>query len=55
MTTMELELLNQILADTVMLRDMLVGDVLRTNEMQAWFLSEHLVDVPLAPVASTSG
>jgi starvation-inducible DNA-binding protein len=30
--------------------DMLVGDVLRTNEMQAWFLSEHLVDVPLAHV-----
>jgi starvation-inducible DNA-binding protein len=30
--------------------DMLVGSVLRTNEMQAWFLSEHLVDVPLAHV-----
>ena len=30
--------------------DMLVGSVLRTNEMQAWFLSEHLVDAPLAAV-----
>jgi starvation-inducible DNA-binding protein len=27
--------------------DLLVSDVLRTNEMQVWFLSEHLVDVPL--------
>ncbi len=27
--------------------DLLVGEVLRTNEMQVWFLSEHLVDVPL--------
>ena len=27
--------------------DLLVGDVLRTNELQAWFLSEHLVEVPL--------
>jgi starvation-inducible DNA-binding protein len=25
----------------------LVSVVLRTNEMQVWFLSEHLVDVPL--------
>src|SRR5207253_2950166 len=24
--------------------DMIVSDVLRTNEMQVWFLSEHLVD-----------
>lgn len=30
--------------------DMLVGNVLRTNEMQAWLLSEHLVDAPIAPV-----
>jgi starvation-inducible DNA-binding protein len=28
--------------------DLLVSDVLRTNEMQVWFLSEHLVNVPLA-------
>ncbi len=27
--------------------DMLVSDVLRTNELQVWFLSEHLVDTPL--------
>ncbi|WP_438025006.1 Dps family protein [Sorangium sp. So ce233] len=27
--------------------DLLIGDVLRTNEMQVWFLSEHLVDTPL--------
>jgi starvation-inducible DNA-binding protein len=27
--------------------DMIVGDVLRTNEMQVWFVSEHLVNVPL--------
>ena len=26
--------------------DLLVGDVLRTNELQVWFLSEHLVDTP---------
>ena len=27
--------------------DMLVSDVLRTSEMQVWFLSEHLVDAPI--------
>jgi len=27
--------------------DMVVGDVLRPNELQSWFLSEHLVDTPL--------
>ncbi len=27
--------------------DLVVSDVLRTNELQVWFLSEHLVDVPL--------
>lgn len=27
--------------------DMVISDVLRTNELQAWFISEHLVDVPL--------
>jgi starvation-inducible DNA-binding protein len=25
---------------------MLLGDVLRTNELQVWFVAEHLVDVP---------
>ena len=27
--------------------DLLISDVVRTNELQVWFLSEHLVDVPL--------
>lgn len=27
--------------------DLLVSQVLRTNEMQVWFLSEHLVNMPL--------
>lgn len=27
--------------------DLLVSDVIRTNELQTWFLSEHLVDMPL--------
>ena len=27
--------------------DLLVSDIIRTNEMQVWFLSEHLVDTPL--------
>jgi starvation-inducible DNA-binding protein len=27
--------------------DLLVSDVVRTNEAQAWFVSEHVVDMPL--------
>ena len=27
--------------------DLLVSDVIRTNELQVWFLSEHLVDAPV--------
>ena len=27
--------------------DLVVSDILRTNELQAWFTSEHLVDTPL--------
>jgi starvation-inducible DNA-binding protein len=27
--------------------DLAVSDVLRTNELQAWFISEHLVNMPL--------
>jgi starvation-inducible DNA-binding protein len=27
--------------------DLLVSEVIRTNELQAWFLVEHLVDTPL--------
>jgi starvation-inducible DNA-binding protein len=28
--------------------DLLMGDVLRRHEMQVWFVSAHLVDIPLA-------
>jgi starvation-inducible DNA-binding protein len=27
--------------------DLLVSDVIRPNELQVWFIAEHLVDVPL--------
>jgi starvation-inducible DNA-binding protein len=27
--------------------DLLVSDIIRTGELQAWFLAEHLVDTPL--------
>jgi starvation-inducible DNA-binding protein len=27
--------------------DIIVSDVIRTNEMQVWFVSEHVVDMPL--------
>jgi starvation-inducible DNA-binding protein len=27
--------------------DLVISDILRANELQVWFLSEHLVDVPL--------
>jgi starvation-inducible DNA-binding protein len=27
--------------------DLLVSDIIRTNELQVWFISEHLVDMPL--------
>jgi starvation-inducible DNA-binding protein len=30
--------------------DLLMSDVLRTNEIQVWFIAEHLVDVPLVRV-----
>jgi starvation-inducible DNA-binding protein len=32
--------------------DLLVSEVLRTNELQVWFLSEHLVNVPLVEAES---
>ncbi len=32
--------------------DLLMSDVLRTNEMQVWFLAEHLVDIPLLSTSS---
>jgi starvation-inducible DNA-binding protein len=28
--------------------DLLVSDVIRRNELQVWFIAEHVVDVPLA-------
>jgi starvation-inducible DNA-binding protein len=33
--------------------DLVVSDVLRTNELQSWFLSEHLVDAPLVHADQT--
>jgi starvation-inducible DNA-binding protein len=34
--------------------DLVVSEVLRTNELQSWFLSEHLVDVPLVKAHSSA-
>lgn len=34
--------------------DLVVSEVLRTNELQMWFLSEHLVDVPLVEVGKAA-
>lgn len=34
--------------------DVVVSDVLRTNELQVWFLSEHLVNMPLVEAADDS-
>lgn len=34
--------------------DFLISEVLRTNELQTWFLSEHLVDVPLVKAEKAS-
>ena len=30
--------------------DMLMGDVLRTNELQVWFIAEHLVTLPVVRI-----
>ena len=27
--------------------DLLMGDVLRRNELHVWFIAEHIVDMPL--------
>src|SRR3989440_12654713 len=35
--------------------DLLVSDVIRTNEMQVWFLSEHLVEEPLVRASGQIG
>ena len=37
------------------INDLLVSEVLRTNELQVWFLSEHLVNVPLVVVENATG
>src|SRR5438876_396903 len=34
--------------------DLVVSEVLRTNELQAWFLSEHLVEMPLVKAEDPS-
>ena len=34
--------------------DLVVSEVLRTNELQAWFLSEHLVNMPLVEAQEPS-
>jgi starvation-inducible DNA-binding protein len=34
--------------------DLAVSDVLRSNELQVWFLSEHLVNMPLVEAVSPS-
>jgi starvation-inducible DNA-binding protein len=34
--------------------DLVVSDVLRTNELQVWFISEHLVNMPLVHAVETS-
>ena len=33
--------------------DVLVSEIIRTNELQVWFLAEHLVDVPLVRADAT--
>jgi starvation-inducible DNA-binding protein len=33
--------------------DLIVSNIVRTNELQVWFISEHLVDVPLVHASST--
>jgi starvation-inducible DNA-binding protein len=35
--------------------DLLIGDVVRTNEMQVWFVAEHVVDTPLVKARDAAG
>jgi starvation-inducible DNA-binding protein len=35
--------------------DLLMSDVLRTNELQVWFIAEHLVDIPLVRADAPGG
>jgi starvation-inducible DNA-binding protein len=30
--------------------DVLISEVIRTNELQVWFVAEHVVDVPVVKV-----
>jgi starvation-inducible DNA-binding protein len=32
--------------------DLLVSGVIRTNELQAWFVAEHIVDTPVVRVGA---
>src|SRR5712671_4084760 len=32
--------------------DLIVSDLIRTNELQTWFIAEHVVDVPLVRAAN---
>jgi len=34
--------------------DLLVSDVIRTNELQVWFVAEHVIDVPVVRVDGSS-
>ena len=34
--------------------DLLVSDVIRTNELQVWFVAEHVIDVPVVKADSSS-
>ena len=35
--------------------DLLVSDVVRTNELQAWFIAEHVVDTPVVKAGDPEG
>lgn len=35
--------------------DLVVSQVIRTNELQVWFLAEHLVDVPVVRADQAKG
>ena len=35
--------------------DLIVSDVIRTNELQVWFVAEHVVDVPLVRANAEAG
>ena len=35
--------------------DLLVSSVVRTNELQAWFIAEHVVDVPVVGASDPQG